>query len=182
MLLAATAATLEYSLVSGTAWLASTGHAFFSTRLGERRAAELGAGDYRDLPFADASFDAVVNLFTSFGFYGEEGDAKALAEFRRVLRPNGTLVVEAMHRDPLMAILQAPTWDDLPDGGTRLERREFDHVGGVLAVALTYWPQDGDPDTSITVFASTRPPNSSGWRARPALQRSSSTALPRKVL
>jgi ubiquinone/menaquinone biosynthesis C-methylase UbiE len=104
-------------------------------------------GDYRDLPFEAGSFDAVVNLFTSFGFYGEEDEGRALAEFRRVLRPRRALVLETMHRDRLMAIFQERAWQDLPDEALRLDRRAFDLVDGVVEEALTYWQKGGEPTT-----------------------------------
>jgi ubiquinone/menaquinone biosynthesis C-methylase UbiE len=104
-------------------------------------------GDYRELPFDAESFDAVINLFTSFGFFGEEDDGRALREFSRVLRPGGALVLETMHRDRLMAIFQEQDWEALPDEALRLSRREFDSVEGVIEEALTYWPKGGDPAT-----------------------------------
>jgi SAM-dependent methyltransferase len=104
-------------------------------------------GDYRELPFASGSFDVVVNLFTSFGFFGEEGDQQALAEFRRVLRPGGTLVLETLHRDRLVVILHERTWDELPEGAVRLEQRTFDPVDGILDDDLSYWPRGGEPLT-----------------------------------
>jgi ubiquinone/menaquinone biosynthesis C-methylase UbiE len=104
-------------------------------------------GDYRELPFAAESFDGVVNLFTSFGFFGEEGDLQALTEFRRVLRRERALVLETMHRDLLMAIFREQDWEELPDGGVRLERRAFDPVGGTCEVGLTYWPKGREPVT-----------------------------------
>jgi ubiquinone/menaquinone biosynthesis C-methylase UbiE len=104
-------------------------------------------GDYRELPFAAERFDAVVNLFTSFGFFGEEGDLQALREFRRVLRPGRALVLETMHRDLLMAIFREQDWEELPDGGVRLERRTFDPVAGTCEVGLTYWPKGREPVT-----------------------------------
>jgi len=104
-------------------------------------------GDYRELPFAAERFDAVVNLFTSFGFFGEEGDVQALTEFRRVLRPERALVLETMHRDLLMAIFRERDREELPDGGVRLERRAFDPVGGICEVGLTYWPKGREPTT-----------------------------------
>src|SRR4051812_12081379 len=66
---------------------------------------ELVHGDLRELPFADASFDGVLNLFTSIGYLGEEGDTRVLAELRRVLRPGGRLVLSVMHRDRLLGLL-----------------------------------------------------------------------------
>jgi ubiquinone/menaquinone biosynthesis C-methylase UbiE len=77
---------------------------------------ELVRADYRELPFADASFDAVLNLFTALGYVGKEGDVQALTEFYRVLRPGGLLVVETMQRDRLARIFSPRTWDGLPSG------------------------------------------------------------------
>jgi SAM-dependent methyltransferase len=104
-------------------------------------------GDYRELPLPAASFDVVVNLFSSFGFFGDGGDADVLAEFRRVLRPGGALVLETMHRDRLMAIFHEQDWEDLPDGAVRLDRRALDLVEGVVEATLTYWPRAGEPAT-----------------------------------
>jgi SAM-dependent methyltransferase len=104
-------------------------------------------GDYRDLPFEAETFDAVVNLFTSFGFYDEEGDMRALMEFRRVLRPRRAFVLETMHRDRLMAIFQETSWQELPDEALRLDPHSFNLVEGILEDALTYWPKGGEPTT-----------------------------------
>src|SRR5207247_1097296 len=85
---------------------------------------------YRQLPFEDDRFDAVLNLFTALGYVGKEGDTQALREFRRVLNPGGRLVVETMQRDRLARIYQQRTWDPLPDG-MLVEEREFDLVESV---------------------------------------------------
>ena len=46
--------------------------------------------DYRELPFEDASFDCVTNLFSSLGYWGDDGDRQALASsggcFARAVR------------------------------------------------------------------------------------------------
>jgi ubiquinone/menaquinone biosynthesis C-methylase UbiE len=93
--------------------------------------------DHREVPFADASFDCVMNLFSSLGYRGEDGDRQTLSELRRVLRPGGALVVETMHRDRLVRILQERLWEPLPDGGAVLEEHRFDQVAGVLENVLT---------------------------------------------
>jgi ubiquinone/menaquinone biosynthesis C-methylase UbiE len=59
-------------------------------------------GDARSLPYADASFDAVV-LVTTLGEITDQ-DA-ALREIARVLRPNGRLVVGELFGDPHMVTL-----------------------------------------------------------------------------
>ena len=99
--------------------------------------------DYRDLPFEDGSFDCVANLFSSLGFWGEEGDRRAIAEFRRVLRPGGSLVVETMHRDLLMTIFGPKSWERLPDGALMIEERAFDHERGVIRVRHEVVEPDG---------------------------------------
>ena len=65
--------------------------------------------DYRELPFADASFDAALNLFTSLGYLGDEEDTRVLREIGRVLRPGGRLVIEILHRDRLVAASASTT-------------------------------------------------------------------------
>jgi SAM-dependent methyltransferase len=86
--------------------------------------------DFRELPFEDACFDAVLNLFSSVGYRGEEGDRRMLTEFLRVLRPGASLILETMHRDRLMAIFQPRTWDPLEGDALVAEARSFDQVAG----------------------------------------------------
>ena len=89
--------------------------------------------DHRELPFEDSSFDCVLNLFSSLGYRGENGDRATLAEFRRVLRSDGALVIETQHRDRIMAIFRERDWEELGDE-TRLEKRQFDPVSGEMEV------------------------------------------------
>jgi ubiquinone/menaquinone biosynthesis C-methylase UbiE len=103
--------------------------------------------DHRELPFADASFDCAMNLFSSLGYRGEEGDRRTLSELRRVLRPGGALVVETMHRDRLARIFQPHQWDALPDGGVLLEARRFDQVAGVIEDDFTVIGADGSRES-----------------------------------
>jgi ubiquinone/menaquinone biosynthesis C-methylase UbiE len=104
---------------------------------GRRRAGETDwprfvQADFRDLPFEDESFDAVLNLFSSIGYRGEEGDRQMLSEFLRVLRPGARLVVETMHRDRLMAIFLSHTWEPLDGDNLVAEARRFDPVAGEI--------------------------------------------------
>ena len=87
-------------------------------------------GDFRELPFEDESFDAVLNLFTAIGYRGEDEDRRMLAEFLRVLRKGAPLVIETLHRDRLMAIFQQRGWDRIGEDVIVAEERRFDHVAG----------------------------------------------------
>ncbi len=100
--------------------------------------------DYRELPFEDASFDCVTNLFSSLGYWGDDGDRQALREFRRVLRPGGSLVIETMHRDRLMAIYSPRSWEELPDGSLLIEEREIDYERGLSVVRHEVVEPDGN--------------------------------------
>jgi ubiquinone/menaquinone biosynthesis C-methylase UbiE len=93
--------------------------------------------DYRELPFADESFDAAVNLFTSLGYLGDEDDVKVLAGFRRVLRPGARLVVETMTRDRLVAHFSDNDWRLMGAGRLLLEQRTFDPLQGVATTTQT---------------------------------------------
>ncbi len=104
-------------------------------RAGDAEWPRLVQADYRKLPFEDASFDAVLNLFTSIGMWGEKGDRQALAEFRRVLRPGGRLVLDTVNRDRLVADFRPRDWNDLPGGAVVVEERCFDPIEGVVEAA-----------------------------------------------
>ena len=71
-----------------------------------------GAGvDYRlgdmreDTPAGP--FDAVVNWFTSFGYFDEATDRAILAGWRRALRAGGRLLVDVQNRQNLLRIIAA---------------------------------------------------------------------------
>ena len=50
--------------------------------------------DMRELDFVDESFDHVLNMFTSFGFFDKEEDnITVIKNFGRVLRPSGKLLL-----------------------------------------------------------------------------------------
>lgn len=55
-------------------------------------------GDMRRLPFRKESFGAVVNFFTSFGYFASPGEDRAVAdEIRRVLRAAGVFLLDYLN-------------------------------------------------------------------------------------
>jgi SAM-dependent methyltransferase len=105
--------------------------------------------DHRELPFDEGSFDAVLCLFSSIGYRGEDADRQTFGEFLRVLRPGGALVIETLHRDRLMAILQVRGWEHLEDDAVLLEERRFDYVAGEITTDHILAPADG-PRRSVS--------------------------------
>jgi SAM-dependent methyltransferase len=63
--------------------------------------------DATALPFQRAIFDGVVNLFSSFGYFGELGDARMLSEIARVLKPGGLAILDLMNPAFVRANLQS---------------------------------------------------------------------------
>lgn len=95
-------------------------------RLG--RSAALHLGDARALPFRDASFDAVVCTFSLCAIPDDRG---ALREMKRVLRPDGLLLL-ADHvlgdRWYVRGVQRAVDLVTVPVGGEHYCRRPIRHV------------------------------------------------------
>jgi ubiquinone/menaquinone biosynthesis C-methylase UbiE len=93
-------------------------------------------GDMRRLPARwTKRFDAVVNLFTSFGFFSHPADdARVIENFARVLKHGGTLIWHGGSRDGVMARFLDRDWWTASDGTLFVQEREFDPLSGVLTV------------------------------------------------
>jgi SAM-dependent methyltransferase len=91
-------------------------------------AGRLVRADAREIPFASAAFQTVVNLFSSFGYFGELGDARVLREIARVLQPRGLAVLDLMNPPFVRAGLRAETLREGPDFLLR-ERRSLEDGG-----------------------------------------------------
>lgn len=75
-------------------------------------------GDSRALPYRNGAFAAVLVLFSSFGYFDEAGNARALAELARVLAPGGLAVLDLMNPPRVRATL-------VPESVTRREGLEL---------------------------------------------------------
>jgi SAM-dependent methyltransferase len=113
---------------------------------GTGRTLRYAQGDMRRLPMQwTGRFDAVVNLFTSFGFFVDPADdARVVAEFARVLRPGGIFVFHGGSRDGLMARFLSRDWWTTNDGTMIAHEREFDSLSGVLSVHSEWRGPRGD--------------------------------------
>ncbi len=81
------------------------------------------AGDIRELPFADASFDWVLNFFTSFGYFDNERENfRVLEEIARVLAPGGRFLIDLFNREPVIAGLVPSETRELDGGVAEIER------------------------------------------------------------
>ena len=84
------------------------------------------AGDIRRLPFADHSFDWVLNFFTSFGYFDDERENfEVLEELRRVLAPGGRFLIDLFNRERVIEGL-VPNETREMDGAVAEIERWFD--------------------------------------------------------
>jgi SAM-dependent methyltransferase len=94
------------------------------TLLAQGRGLPRVAGDMRGLPFADATFDWVLNFFTSFGYFDEERqNFRVLEEIARVLVPGGRFLIDLMNLEATLADLREHETREI--GGERAEIRRW---------------------------------------------------------
>lgn len=91
-------------------------------------------GDMRQLPF-DEAFDAVVCLFSAFGYFSDTENAGVLTEVARALRPGGWFVLDVANRDALLCHVQPRNWKRLPDGSLVISEWTWDVATG----RYTHW-------------------------------------------
>jgi ubiquinone/menaquinone biosynthesis C-methylase UbiE len=117
-------------------------------------------GDMRKLPARWTNrFDALVNLWTSFGFFVQPADdQRVIDEFARVLKPGGMLVWHGGNRDGVMARFLERDWWLTQDETLVAQERAFDPLSGILMVG-TVWsgPRGkGARDHRIRLYTPTR--------------------------
>lgn len=117
-------------------------------------------GDMRKMPARWAKrFDAVLNLFTSFGFFAHPSDdARVIREFARVLKPRGILVWHGGSRDGVMARFLPRDWWTTSDGTLFAQERSFDSLSGVLTVHSTWrkGAKSGEREHRLRLYTATR--------------------------
>ncbi|HET7564335.1 MAG TPA: methyltransferase domain-containing protein [Gemmatimonadaceae bacterium] len=150
-------------------------------------------GDMRKLPARwSGHFDAVLNLFTSFGFFLDPADdVRVLAEFARVLAPGGTLIWHGGSRDGIMARFLARDWWRADDGTLIAQERSIDPLSGVMTIYSTWRGArtHGEREHRIRLYTASRlaallakqglivEEAYDGWSSKPLTRRSSEMLL-----
>ena len=87
---------------------------------------DLRQGDMRELPWPDGSFDAVLNLWTAFGYFEtQDEDERVLAEVARVLAPGGVFVLDTVNQAALAPRLPAAGVGRARDGTLLLQEHRL---------------------------------------------------------
>jgi ubiquinone/menaquinone biosynthesis C-methylase UbiE len=85
---------------------------------------QLVRGDMRRLPFVDGCFETVVNFFTSFGYFVQEADNRAVVnEIERVLKRGGRFLCDTFGLDHVLARLVGEERRSTDDRQYRIRRR-----------------------------------------------------------
>ena len=99
--------------------------------------------DMRELD-AEGEFEAVVNVFTSFGYFPTQAeDERVLANVARSLVPGGRFLLEMVNTIAIAKQFVEADWDELEDGTLWLQRRRYDQLTGRHEATWTFVRPDG---------------------------------------
>lgn len=105
--------------------------------------------DMRSLPFTDASFDWVLNFFTSFGYFeNERENFRVLEEVVRILTPGGRFLIDFLNRDRVLTDLEPRS--EREENGRRIDvERWYDPVSHRINKRITVRPEGQPPRTYL---------------------------------
>lgn len=82
-------------------------------------------GDMRELAF-ESQFDGAYCLFSTFGYFDEENNRKAIEGMARAIKPGSRVVLDVLNRDYLIGDLPTRVWWE-GDGCVVLEEVDFNY-------------------------------------------------------
>ncbi|MBV8822024.1 MAG: methyltransferase domain-containing protein [Ktedonobacteraceae bacterium] len=99
--------------------------------------------DMRYIPF-EHTFDAVINIFTSFGYLeNEEENLHVLQQVHKALKPGGLFLLESVYQNKLVRSFSPYGIIRYDDGLLVLEERSFDLLSSRNNVHITMFTPDG---------------------------------------
>jgi SAM-dependent methyltransferase len=111
-------------------------------------------GDMREMSF-DEPFEAVLCWGTTFGYFTEEENEETIRQFHQAIKPNGTLLIDVVNRDFLIASQPNQVWFEV-DGAVCMEETDFDYQSSRLRVkrrVASHSGQQNDRHYSIRLYA-----------------------------
>jgi SAM-dependent methyltransferase len=107
------------------------------------------AADMREIPFENY-FDAIVNMFSSFGYLESEAeDARVLESAAKALKADGRLFLDMLNREWAIANYIQNDWHSGKDGTLYVERRELDLATSRMHVRFTIVGHNGTRRESV---------------------------------
>ncbi|OGO63147.1 MAG: methyltransferase type 11, partial [Chloroflexi bacterium RBG_19FT_COMBO_47_9] len=85
-------------------------------------------GDMRNINFND-EFDAVMLLFTAFGYFTDEENLQVLINIKNALKTGGLLIFDSLNRDSINTVTR-PFFVVEKEGNMMIDRLSFDSLQG----------------------------------------------------
>lgn len=105
-------------------------------------------GDMREPP--PGPFDAVVNVFTAFGYFEDEAEnQRVLDAVARVLAPGGLFLIDTLNLLNLAKRYRERSWEWTESGWIFLQEHEFDVLGGRNRARWTFVRPDGSKEEIV---------------------------------
>lgn len=93
--------------------------------------------DMREIPF-EGEFDAVINMFTAFGYFDDTENQKVLNAVARALKPGGKFLIDLLNTLWIIRNFLPQSWDELSDGTVALTKRDYNLLTGNIEELRTY--------------------------------------------
>ncbi len=98
--------------------------------------------DMREIPF-NGEFDAVINMFTAFGYFDDVENQKVLNAVARALKLGGKFLIDLLNAPRIIRDWLIQSWDELSDGTVVLTQRNYNLLTGNNEERRTYIAPDG---------------------------------------
>ena len=103
----------------------------------------------RQIPFQNR-FDAVINMYSSFGYLESEADdVQVLESVAKAIKPGGRLFLDLLNREWAVANYIQNDWHSGPNDTLYVERRDLDLETSRMRVRFTIIGPDGGRRNSI---------------------------------
>jgi SAM-dependent methyltransferase len=110
---------------------------------------ETVAADMREIPYANR-FDAIVNMYSSFGYLeSETDDLKVLESAAKALKAGGRLLLDMLNREWAIDNYIPNDWHEGADGTLYVERRDLDLASSRMHVHFIVVDPNGGRRESI---------------------------------
>ena len=107
------------------------------------------AADMREIPFED-KFDAIVNMYSSFGYLESEADdLRVLESAAKALKAGGRLLLDMLNREWAIDNYIQNDWHTGADGTLYVERRDLDLATSRMHVHFIVVDAEGGRRESI---------------------------------
>jgi SAM-dependent methyltransferase len=117
---------------------------------------EFVVGDMRQvgelLKDREESFDVVVNLLTSHGYWDEETDREIFRQAYRLTKRDGIFIIHTANRDFLVRHFQARAFTFGKDGRVVIAERRLDLESSRMFNVWRYYEQRGDDLEHLSTF------------------------------